>query len=79
MQTVANRCSSMRQSTQFARMANLTSNLASNVARYILSGSSELYIQYFLLIENSLMYKSKAGHGEGAMIRVDRKCEAYVQ
>ena len=24
------------------------------------------------------MHKSKAGHGEGAMVRVDRKCEAYV-
>ena len=24
------------------------------------------------------MHKSKAGHGEGAMVRVDRKCEVYV-
>ena len=34
---------------------------------------------FFLkLIENSLMHKSKAGPGEGARVRVDRKCEAYV-
>ena len=32
----------------------------------------------FLLIENSLMHTSKAGHREGAMVRVDRKCEACV-
>ena len=25
------------------------------------------------------MYKSKAGHEEGAMVRADRKCEAYVE
>ena len=30
------------------------------------------------LAENSLLHKSKAVHGEGAMVRVDRKCEAYV-
>ena len=35
-------------------------------------------IQLFGLIENSLMHKSRAGHGEGGMVRVDRKCEAYV-
>ena len=26
----------------------------------------------------TIMHKSKAVHGEGAMVRVDRKCEAYV-
>ena len=32
----------------------------------------------FLGLEESLLspgHKSKAGHGEGAMVRVDRKCE----
>ena len=33
---------------------------------------------FFLLIENALLHKSKAGHGEGAKVRVDRKCESYV-
>ena len=33
---------------------------------------------FFLLIGNSLMHKSKAGHGEEAMVRIDRKCEAHV-
>ena len=33
---------------------------------------------FFRLIEISLMHNRKAGHGEGAMVRVDGKCEAYV-
>ena len=32
----------------------------------------------FRLMENSLLHKSRAGYGEGAMVRVDRKCEAHV-
>ena len=32
----------------------------------------------YLLIENSLMHKGKEGHEGGAMVRVDRICEAYV-
>ena len=38
----------------------------------------KLGVLNFGLIENSLLHKSKAGHGEGEMVRVDRKCEVYV-
>ena len=39
-----------------------------------------IHVQQYIfgLIENSLMHKNKAGHGEGAMVRVDRKCEANI-
>ena len=30
------------------------------------------------LIDREFIIAQKAGHGEGAMVRVDRKCEAYV-
>ena len=46
--------------------------------KWVLNSMDQMDHWNFWFIENSLMHKSRAGHGEGAMVRVDRKCEAYV-